>query len=84
MTTDTTTTRIEETETGFELVVRSVRGTGTRDQDEVKCRAKAVTLEEIESQAERVRTLVTNEMNARRAHQPDAPDTPDDTDGADE
>lgn len=63
---------VEEVQTGYRLSISSTRGTGTRDQDEVKMVGKAETLEELEESRERMRAIVTEEMNNRRFHQPDS------------
>jgi hypothetical protein len=65
-----TTQRIEETETGYRLTVKSTRGTGTRDQDKVSVTAKTATLPD-PSDVTEVCDRVRNAMNQRRAHEPD-------------
>jgi hypothetical protein len=69
-TTDTT-RRIEETETGYRLTVKSTRGTGTRDQDKVSLVAKTESLPDPATVTD-VCDRVRNAMNQRRAHEPDS------------
>jgi hypothetical protein len=66
-----TTEKVEQTETGFRLVIESTRGTGTRDQDKVKVEGKAETWEKLNSHRTAMRTAVEVEMNQRRMHKPD-------------
>lgn len=63
-----TTEKVEQTETGYRLTVKSKRGTGTRDEDTVSVTAKTETLEELEQQAPRLEAVVKAEMDNRRAH----------------
>lgn len=74
MTEHDTTEKVEQTETGYELSIRSKRGTGTRDEDTVKAKAKTATLEELEEERERLNAVVRDAMNMRRSHQPDGND----------
>lgn len=62
---------VEEVQTGYRLSIASTRGTGTRDQDDVKMVGKAETMEELDENREQMRAIVTEEMNNRRFHQPD-------------
>jgi len=66
-----TTRRVEETETGYRLTVKSTRGTGTRDQDKVSLVAKTESLPDPATVTE-VCDRVRNAMNQRRAHEPDS------------
>lgn len=65
------TEKIEEVETGYRMRIKSTRGSGTRDSDEVRLTAKTETLEELRQQTPQLHGLVTTVMNNRRAHQPD-------------
>lgn len=63
--------KVEQTERGYRLTVKSTRGTGTRDQDKVEASARAETREAVEADAEPLEELVRETMEKRRAHQPD-------------
>jgi len=62
---------VEQIETGYRLTIKSTRGTGTRDQDEVRATAKTETLEELEDQRVTLRQAVLREMGVLRGFQPD-------------
>lgn len=70
MTDDTTTEKIEKTETGFTFTVKSKRGTGTNDRDEVKAEQRT---EHRPTEVERKQLLsdVKDAMTRLRSHQPD-------------
>jgi hypothetical protein len=71
MTEPDTTEKVEQTETGYRLTIKSKRGTGTRDQDEVSITGKTETLAKLMEQREAMRTAVIVEMKQQRLHQPD-------------
>lgn len=73
MTTDPT-EKIEETETGYRLTIKSKRGTGTRDEDTVSVTAKTETYDQLHDEASKLEGVVKASMNNRRAHQPDTED----------
>jgi hypothetical protein len=62
--------RHEHVDIGFSCTIKSKRGTGTRDQDEVKM---SIEMEERPSQdqLENFAKHVTNVMSIRRSDQPD-------------
>jgi hypothetical protein len=65
-----TTEKIVQTEVGFSMRVKSKRGTGTRDQDEVTMSVdmeERPTTEQVTNLARHVQAV----MDERRAHQPD-------------
>jgi hypothetical protein len=71
MTEPDTTEKVETTETGYRMTIKSKRGTGTRDQDEVSITAKTETLEKLQEQRTVIRTAVITEMKQQRMHKPD-------------
>jgi hypothetical protein len=75
MTEPDTTEKVETTETGYRMTIKSKRGTGTRDQDEVSITAKTETLEKLNEQRTALRTAVKVEMEQRRLHHPDKEDS---------
>ena len=75
MTEPDTTEKVETTETGYRMTIKSKRGTGTRDQDEVSITAKTETLEKLNEQRTALRTAVKVEMEHRRLHHPDKEDS---------
>lgn len=68
-----TTEKIERTDVGFRVTVESTRGTGTRDQDKVKCELRTESLPTV-PEWEWMNEQVTNLMDKRRAHRPDGDD----------
>lgn len=65
-----TTRKVEETEIGYRTTIKSKRGTGTRDQDEVRVEARTETYPD-PTLLRRMEDDVTMLMNDRRAHDPD-------------
>lgn len=70
MTDPDTVERHEHVDIGFSITIKSKRGTGTRDQDEVKL---SVDMEDrpTTEQLENLAGQVENVMNRRRSHDPD-------------
>lgn len=68
-----TTEKVERTDVGFRVTVESTRGTGTRDQDKVKCEYRTETPPTAE-RVENMNMWVAKLMEQRRAHQPDEVD----------
>lgn len=64
-----TTEKVEQTETGFRLEVKSTRGTGTRDSDTVKAELRTEHFPTV-SEREKLTDAVTSRMAALRSHQP--------------
>lgn len=65
---------VEETRTGYRLMVESTRGTGTRDEDTVKAELRTETIEELEQKRPQLLKDVYDAMEDRRRHQPDEED----------
>lgn len=65
-----TTEKLERTDVGFRLTVESTRGTGTRDQDKVKCELRTETKPSVETM-EALTASVNARMAELRAHHPD-------------
>lgn len=72
-----------QTDTGFELHVRSKRGTGTRDEDKVSMTVNKGTLEEIAAVHDSVIDTVKDTMRELRDYDPDSTDEPADSEGDD-
>ena len=68
-----TTEKLERTDTGFRLEVKSTRGTGTRDSDTVKAELKTETLPSLDER-EQVTENVIQELRRLREFQPDGGD----------
>jgi len=64
---------VEHVDRGFELTVKSKRGTGTRDQDEVTISIKQADRPS-SNQVENLTKHVEHVMDIRRSHQPDEED----------
>lgn len=62
---------VERVETGYRLRIESTRGTGTRNEDTVRAEARTETLDELDAERARLRTVVIEEMAQLRSHQPD-------------
>lgn len=67
---DTQTTEVEELETGYKLSVKSTRGAGTRDVDEVRLTAFVTNYPDAALREKMVQDS-NDIMEAKRAHQPD-------------
>lgn len=65
--------RVESFETGYKLSVKSVRGTGTRDQDTVRAELKTEQ-PPTEADREALRDRVVDTMAELRAFDPDGGD----------
>lgn len=62
--------KVEETDVGYRATIKSKRGTGTRDQDEVRIESRTETYPDptlLTKMEDDVRQL----MDARRSHDPD-------------
>lgn len=68
-----TTEKLERTDTGFCLEVKSTRGTGTRDSDTVKAELRTETLPTLEER-EKVTETVIQELDTLREFHPDGED----------
>lgn len=66
-----TTTKVEETEIGYRMMISSTRGTGTRDQDKVTVEAHTETLDRLLQQQNAIQEAVRIQMDKRRLHKPD-------------
>lgn len=69
-----TTEKIERTDVGYRLSIKSTRGTGTRDSDEVKAELRTETLGELAEQRSALVNKVELTMNQLRENQPDEVD----------
>lgn len=65
-----TTEKLERTDRGYRLTVESTRGTGTRDQDKVKCELRTESIPDQE-EIQAVLFDVKDSMQELRKHQPD-------------
>lgn len=74
-----TTEKVVRTDEGFRVSVKSKRGTGTRDQDEVSMEYRTET-QPTPDEIENMNKWVTKLMDERRAHKPDE-ETDDDESG---
>lgn len=73
MTEPDTVERHEHVDIGFSIAIKSKRGTGTRDQDEVKMTVEMEdrpTSEQLKNLSKHVESV----MDARRSHDPDGDD----------
>lgn len=64
------TEKLVKTETGFELRIAHKRGTGTRDQDEVKANLQTEELPDYDTWEE-LADRTTETMGRLRSHQPE-------------
>lgn len=69
-----TTEKVERTDVGYGLSIESTRGTGTRDQDKVKCELRTESLAELVNQRSELQAKVIETMNQLRENQPDEVD----------
>ncbi|RLM83564.1 hypothetical protein D3D02_17595 [Halobellus sp. Atlit-38R] len=64
------TERVERTDVGVSLTVKLKRGTGTRDEDQIKAKVKAKTLEEARKDMETLREYIHDLAEDARQIQP--------------
>ena len=63
---------VERTDVGVSLTVRLIRGTGTRDQDEVIAKAKPSTLEDAREDMDELREYICDPAEDARQTYPDS------------
>lgn len=73
MTDETTTQKVEQTETGYTLTVKSKRGTGTNDRDEVKAEQRTEH-RPTDDECDELLDDVTDALAELRSFQPDEGD----------
>ena len=65
---------VERTDVGVSLTVKLKRGTGTRDEDQIKAKVKAKTLEDAREDMETLRTYIHDLAEDARQIQPEEED----------
>ncbi len=63
---------IEQTERGVTLKLEHKRGTGTRDEDKVKCEIRGRTFSDVMQRRTEAIDAIVNTMGTLRADQPDS------------
>jgi len=65
---------VERTDVGVSLTVKLKRGTGTRDEDQIKAKVKAKTLEDAREDMETLRAYIHDLAEDARQIQPEEED----------
>ncbi|WP_134672270.1 DUF7389 domain-containing protein [Halorussus marinus] len=65
---------VERTDVGVSLTVKLKRGTGTRDEDQIKAKVKAKTLEDAREDMETLRAYIHDLAKDARQIQPEEED----------